>query len=149
MGTYVPYDATKEQSLNNFYLSFPYSAEGQGLVRVASAVFWDITFREVYRGMCRSEQEFQQCCSEYSNKHLNQTPGQFFAELDSTVIEVGHNLGCIAEKIRAYGEVSEHCLESDETLTMARKLSKELEDYLTPVYVALRLKGYNRKELYR
>jgi uncharacterized protein (UPF0297 family) len=42
----------------------------------------------------------------------------------------------------------EHLFESEEKRTEAHRVSQELNDCLTPVYVALRAKGYNRKELW-
>lgn len=147
MGTHVPYDASTEQFLNNFYTRFPLSVENQGLARMVAVNHWNQVHREVYRGYCRDGQDFQDFCAKYSDRFLDETPAQFFAELDRTVAEVGLSLEEVSKKIRALEAVFELLFESEEKRAEAERVSQELIDYLTPVYIALRAKGYNSKEL--
>jgi uncharacterized protein YeaO (DUF488 family) len=148
MGTHVPYDASTEQFLNNFYTRFPLSVENQGLARMVAVNHWNQVHREVYRRYCDDEQDFQDFCAKYSDRFLDETPSQFFAELDRTVVETGLSLEAVTEKVNAFQVAFKHLFESEEKRAEAHRVSKELNDYLTPVYIALRAKGYNRKELW-
>lgn len=150
MGAHVPYDPSKEQFLNNFYTRFP-SGVGvypEGLARSISSEYWNTLYIQIFLGFSMSEEDLQDLCSKYSDKYLSMTPKQFFEELDTTVTEVGLTLDDIKQKIKVFKMAIEHLFESDKTRVIAEQASKELNDYLTPVYVALRAKGYNRKELW-
>ena len=131
MGKYVPYELTKENFLNNFHTRFPserLQAHPEGLSRSVAKAYWNETYRNVLRDML-GQVDFTKYCTRRSDLYLDQTPGQFFEEVDRTVFEVGLSLGNIAKKIN-------------------NGVDEELHDYIRPVYVALREKGYNQAELW-
>ena len=150
MGVYVPFDAEKVTFLNNLYTRFPtgIGRYPQGLVRSISASFWSESHASHLRRILDDEVDFQDYSSKHSDRYLSETPEAFFSELDTTVVEVGLSLESIVEKIRIFSMAMEHIFESDQAKAVGEQASKEINDCLTPVYVALRLKGYNRKELW-
>lgn len=150
MGAYVPYDPTKEQFLNNFYTRFPSGIGNyqQGLAWSVFASSWNEPHTSHLRKMFDSEEDFQDYSSKYSDRYLSETPEAFFRELDATVTEVGLSLEILAEKIKTFSLAMVDIFESDEARAVGEQASKEMNDCLTPVYVALRVKGYNRKELW-
>jgi hypothetical protein len=142
MGAHVPYDPDTEMFLNNFYTRFP-SGIGtypQGLDRATWESDWHKTHREVFRSWdtFTSVEDFDDFCSRLSDRYLDETPEQFFAELDRTVIEVGLSPDIIMEKIQA--SKNDHLSSREESL--------DRDEYLKPVYIAMRNKGYNKKELF-
>lgn len=153
MGAYVPYDPETEVFLNNFFTRFPLndgSDFSNGIYRTCLADCWDVPIRTKLRSVyleVKFSGSLEDYCAKHSDKYLAQTPREFFAELDSTVVEVGLSLEAIAAKIHSYQAASKHLFESPEARRLVEQASEELNSYLTPVYVALREKGYNRKEL--
>lgn len=150
MGAYVPYDSESEAFLNNFYTRFPSGIGNypQGLERSVYASSWNEPHSSYLRRMFDSEEEFDDYSSKHSDRYLAETPEVFFRELDATVSEVGLSLEILAEKIRIFSMAMEHISESVEARAVSDQASKEMNDCLTPVYIALRAKGYNRKELW-
>ena len=131
MGQHVPYDPAKETFLNNFHVRFPSDrlpAHLEGLSRGTARNYWNETYRSVLQIMLEKV-DFAKYCAVRSDLYLDQTPEQFFEVVDRTVLEVGLSLESIAEKINI-------------------GVDKELHDYLRPIYVALRQKGYNQAELW-
>jgi hypothetical protein len=150
MGAYVPYNPEVEKFLNNFYTRFP-SGTGPfpyGLARFVLNDCWNKTnqerLREIYS---HSEEEFQDHCSRVSDRYLAETPEQFFAELDKTVLEVGLSFDQIKERIKTYSAAGDS-IGGDDRTNIRQHHMNILNDYLIPVYKALRLKGYNIKELW-
>jgi len=122
--------------LNNFFMRFPvgndpHNTDGdEGLHRRNSKPDWNVPSIVTYPDQG------------YSEKKGSQTPAEFFAEVDRTVAELGIEIAEISRRINRWiyeGKKSDEARE---------RLSKEMWDILIPVYIALRKKGYSRKDLW-
>ena len=144
MGQYIPFDQSELSLLNNFFCHFPIGNDPyknprpQGMYRTASAKNWNRTTREFL-----AEQPAEEVQRDYfgkSDKYLDQSVAEFYAEVDRTVEELGISMFVISKKINKYlytqrGEEGE-------------ERGKRVDELLGPIYAALRNKGYNRPELY-
>jgi hypothetical protein len=137
MAEHVPFDEEELLFLNNCWCHFILGEKAtipQGPYRTHHEDDWDIP-------MCTSIRCFEQDIIDYyhqecSDKKLGQTPAEFYAELDKTIVEVGLSVDLVAETISAY--------------LVERKTnhSAKIEPFLAPIYKAFRLKGYNRLDLW-
>jgi len=151
MGQYIPFDSAELPFLNNFFAHFPVgndpypAAIPEGLYRMTGhlASFWGKTYKESMIESGLSESELQDYYSDRSDKRLNQTPEQFYAEVDRTVQELGMDMTLIQKTINIF--LHDSRVESCEN---SLELSKILDEFLAPVYVALRNRGYNKADLW-
>ncbi len=143
MGAYVPYDESQEGFLNNFHERFPLGESlmpKEGLARfvIHRENSWDIINRTRFGNIFKKNKslgDVHEFCFRFSDKFLDQTPREFFTEVDKTALECRLSVESITERIvLARG--------TDLQTYLAR------DDYLRPVYIALRMKGYNKKELW-
>ncbi len=162
MGKYVPYEETEVLSghgvpdLNNFLSHFRFLEKPKetsvcdeyfpdGMYRVFAKDEWDVTYRaqinEILRGA--STESFDEYCAGRSDKCLNQTPRQFYAEFDGVVERLGISPDVIAKKINAY-LMQRRSIPREESL----RLNAKLNIFLLPIYIALREVGYNKKDLW-
>jgi len=126
--------------LNNFHMHFPagnsphnYEDEpifSEGYYRfMANEAGWDSTFRELgYNPRFQSE------------KRLNQTPKQFYEEVDRTVEELGMSMTSVSEAVNLM--LSRRHLGIE-----AGSIADIVWPALYPIYVALRKKGYSKEDL--
>jgi hypothetical protein len=154
MGQHVPYNPEDEAFINNFFCRFPYgegSAYPEGTTRFSYAKHWDDVIRQSIRNSLErisSKVDFIDYCATRSDLYLDQTPRQFFAELDRTVVELGLSVEAITAKIRTFHSASKSLFNSDDSRRVANNASREMNEYLKPVYIALRRKGYNKADLW-
>jgi len=147
----IPFDPAKEtpdaslsyrqkiSALNNFYCHFPIAtttAKGQpflGLYRqlIEESNRWDITYRAAYAAPSTSK----------SNKRLNQTPRQFYDEIDAVVLMLGISMKDLSETI--YNAVLVKPRPSDPN----DPKWKRMWELLFPIYVELRKRGYSPLDL--
>lgn len=161
MGAHVPYDSKEEVYLNNFFTRFPFG-EGEvypeGTYRTQGRIHRGETYREFLRKergeMNQTADQLEGYYSLRSNKYLDQTPEQFITELDSTVAEVGLSLKSIEAKIQAYFRANmdlfmanKDLWKNQESRMLSQKAILDLNEYLMPVYISLRKKGYNYTDL--
>lgn len=145
MGQYVPYDPLElhygyNGFLNNFFLRFfigdvPYSRDPEiieGNFRRAARWLGDRTFGA---GQERNE--------ERSDKLYDQTGLQLIEEIDQTIRELGYTVEMVGMVINTYLHVREHA--SNEAYW---KMTKIIDTFLLPIYIALRNKGYNKQDLW-
>lgn len=144
MGQYVPFDQSELSLLNNFFCHFPVGNEPyknprpQGMYRTAHAKNWNKMTRELL-----AEQPIEDVQRDYlqkSDKFLDQSAAEFYAEIDRTVMELGVSMDVISKAINIYhhnqcGEIGEES-------------GRHMDDLLRPIYRALRQKGYNKPELW-
>jgi hypothetical protein len=152
MGQYVPYDESESKFLNNFFCHFcigdePYKINlpAEGHYRGLLTDCWNRTQFEHCKesGIFNDDEDLQRYCENKSDKRLNQTPAEFYAEVDQTIIEVGMTIELVAQTINAYlherrGKIGD----------MACEIQNKLESFLLPIYIALRKKGYNKADLW-
>lgn len=113
--------------LNNFFFYFPGpNGYREGL---QSRGQWKTPFREFISPDLRSD------------KRLDQTPEQFYTEIDATVAEIGMELEDVSAFLcRFFAEGGTSNDEDDARF-------EELWKTLSPIYVALRKKGYTSQDV--
>lgn len=154
MGIYVPYNPKNEEFLNNFYTRFPVGegSSPEGLYRMLVARYLDQTNRIYFQSQIKTsfkdQKDMDDYCSKYSDLYLDQTPKQFIATLDETVVELGLSIEQIIQNNQRSNEASKDLFVNDEFRAICILASTNRDNYLRPVYAALRGKGYNKKELW-
>lgn len=153
MGQYIPFSPSELQpiNLNNFFAHFtvgidPYPSsmpEGFSRTNFRNLECWDKSYKDalVFLGLSESATVLSEH-SDRSDKRLNQTQEQFYAEIDMTMGKLGMEMTIVQKRINAYVHDT-RC----EDCKNPRELSRNLDSFLSPVYVALRKKGYNPSDL--
>lgn len=160
MGLHIPYDQDTESFLNNFYTCFPFGSGAifpNGLRRpriLNNGKEEERNHREIYKDVFllqkRSRDEnYEEHLEDYSDLFLNQTPRAFFGKIDETVIEVGLTLPEITSEIQILLATYDRLFDNKETEADGVNALNRINDFLTPLYIALRNKGYNAAELAR
>lgn len=149
MGQHVPFDSKELHSLNSFLHQFirgsvPYdTVQPGGLYRDALHPWWGTKEIAFLKEAARfSGAQLRMYCERKSERRLQQTHAEFFAEIDRTIIEVGLTVEEVAEKINIY-----LYFQYQVNRATAHVLNEKLDEFLAPVYIALRNKGYNRADL--
>jgi hypothetical protein len=158
MGKYVPYEASelpliqKVQFLNCFFRHFrfmerpkgtPASIFLDGWSRMQHQDQWSVSRRTGISNYPFSYPSLAECCADRSDKRLDQTPRQFYAEVDGVVESLGISAEEIAKRINAV-LMQRH----DVSIEELRRLTAELDTFLLPIYIALREAGYNKADLW-
>jgi len=149
MGEYIPVDLEKPEPLGCFYRNLVYgnipykNSTPEGLYRNVLRPWWHMTQYEFLKGpaflLCN---KLKADCASRSEKRLAQTHEEFFAEIDRTIVELGLTVEEVARVVNVY--LSErHCGFFDERESRERVF----DEYLSPIFVALRLRGYNAVDL--
>lgn len=111
--------------LNNFFFYF---LEGGYRSRLKESGKWKCSFREFTSPNLRSD------------KKLDQTPEQFYTEIDTTVVEIGMKLDDVSFFLYRFFEDGGTSLTDDVHF-------EELWKVLSPIYIALRKKGYTSQDI--
>jgi hypothetical protein len=82
-------------------------------------------------------------CSAHSDKYLDQTPAQFYAEIETVMVD----LGISVDEITTYLNVKVHD-EKTRDFGGTGMIEDTLNLPLRPIYQALRERGYNKKDLW-
>ncbi|MDO8593723.1 MAG: hypothetical protein Q7R59_02415 [bacterium] len=104
-------------------------------------MFRNRTYRDSSGESGLSERELKDYFADRSEKRLDQTQEQFYAEVDKVVQELEMDMVLIQKTINVYIHDREY---EDKN---PRELIKVLDKFLAPIYVALRKKGYNSQDL--
>lgn len=145
MGQYTPLNDEDGGMLNNFFCHFCFDKKHlmpDGFYRTISAKHWNTTFRDYMKGQIdHFVDKLEGYFSSRSDKILDQTPAEFYAEVDRATIEVGCDATVIAEMI---------CDFKDKSNTREQAIDKYtlLDSYIRPIYMALRKEGYNKVDLW-
>ncbi len=145
MGQHIPLNDEDLGFLNNFFCHFRFG-ESQvmpdGLYRTVRASYWHIVQREYMKSEAKMYGgNLAEYFSSRSDKALDQTPAEFYNEVDRTTIEVGCNVEVIMEMILDFQK-------PNNTREQTFEKFDALEKYIRPIYTALRQKGYNRSDLW-
>ncbi len=154
MGAHVPFNSEELNFLNNFYTRFQLGTEPypqrypEGLHRFTMrGCGWDKTtlasLRESLGDGFRDEADLLDYCQAHSDKYLNQTPAEFYAEIDAVMGELGISTEVIARHLNV--KVHE---QQTRSLDGSGPFVDDLNLPLRPIYQALRERGYNKKELW-
>ncbi len=151
VGQYVPFDESELQFLNNFLGHFAigndphpsHSPDGFSRTNFHSLGLWNESYRDSLVNLGLSESQIRDGYSDRSDKRLNQTHEQFYAEIDRTTQELGMDLALVQRTINIYLYESRR-----KDCVVPRELSRSLDQFLAPIYKALRLKGYNKSDLW-
>lgn len=136
MAKYVPYENEERPSLNNFFLHFPrYSPGSRQIVPNSYRDLAKIRWRTSYHDFLeREDPELLQELN-WSDLFFGQTGEEFYVSVDAVLAELGITHQAIADVIeRAESSPNKRDLEM-------------IDSFLRPVYIALRLRGYNSGEL--
>ncbi|MDO8593806.1 MAG: hypothetical protein Q7R59_02835 [bacterium] len=87
----------------------------------------------------QSEDTRRRYCESKSDKYLGQTPAEFYAEVDRTVGELQMSMSVVSRTINAYFHNQREA---------GHEGSKRIDIFLSPLYAALRNKGYNKSDLW-
>lgn len=158
MGQHVPFNDEELAFLNNFFCHFrwgdtPYEmAFPEGLYRANLHDVWDKTFLENATEFFTKhsppdflDKSLERLITERSDLILSQTPQQFFAVVEETIREVGLTAEEVARTINTYLHEREKIPIPD--FEQSFVFHHRLDDFLAPIYLALRKKGYNRVDL--
>jgi hypothetical protein len=163
VGKHVPYKASELSLnqgvlfLNNFFCHFSLLNSPEetlvceefypdGLYRMLQKDRWDVLSRISIKNFLLkhlSHVALDECCADRSDKRLDQTPRQFYAEVDGVVESLGISAEEIAKRINAV-LMQRH----DVSIEELRRLTAELDTFLLPIYIALREAGYNKADLW-
>lgn len=125
--------------LNNFFCHFPVSCErgisgklvvtddGHYRNQITELDEWDV--REIYFSQADTEKI-------HSQRFLEQTPRQFYAELDLVIATLGIDIEKLCQTVAQY---------SYEKKT--EQSSEEIWTLLLPIFIAMRKLGYSKAEL--
>lgn len=145
MGQYVPFDSAELSLLNNFFCHFPIgndpypNRKPNGFYRTAHGEHWNTKILELVRGFpFQSKDSLHRYCEGKSDKYLAGTFAEFYAEVDRTVEELGMFMVVVSRTINVY----EH-----NQREAGPEGARHLDEFLAPIYVALRNKGYNKADL--
>ena len=154
MGAHVPFNQEELVFLNNFYTRFQLGTEPhpqkypEGLHRFTmKACGWEKTKRASLKESVGSgfhdEVDLLDYYQAHSDKYLDQTPAEFYVEVDTVMTE----LGISAEEIARYLNIKVH---EQQTRPPGRSgpFVDDLNLPLRPIYQALRERGYNKKDLW-
>jgi hypothetical protein len=142
MSQYIPVSEKDTCTfLNNFFCHFNcpgHELFPEGLYRTTSKNFWNTTFNN-YAGRLGQDESYDELGSE---KKINQTPSQFYSEID----EVTNLLQVDTKK------VTHLILEMQQFQNIgnnidAEKVYEGLDKHLRPIYLELRNRGYNPEDL--
>lgn len=146
MGQHVPFDPKAEAFNNNFFQHFPIGNDPhpsrlpEGMYRMAAKGHWEVCNRVYIKE--EWPQYYEADCQEYSELYLEQTPAVFYVVIDQIVRELGLSMDEVSRTINRLRHIQEG-RGPDATKSMF-----DLSDYLQPIYIALRNKGYNKPELW-
>lgn len=150
MGNHVAYNPNTPEPLNSFFLNLvcgnsPYeNSTPEGLYRNILSPWWHMTQYEFLKGPSfLSGNILKVKCASASERRLMQTHEEFFGEIDRTIIEVGLTVEEVARVVNVYLR-ERYRGTFDERESRARVL----DEYLFPIFVALRRKGYNAADLH-
>ena len=146
MGQYVPFTQNELLFLNNFFCHFPIGNDPypnrypNGMYRTAHEGDWNMKMLEIVQKFpFQSEDTRCRYCESKSDKYLGQTPAEFYTEVDRTVEELGMSVSVVSRTINAY-----HHNQRD----VGKEGAKHLDEFLAPIYAALRNNGYNKADLW-
>ncbi len=109
---------------------------------------WNTTHRSIYRGREHLlGYNFEIVLKKLSDKYLDQTPAEFYREVDSTVTELGLDSSLIATKIKNYLAIPSKLKPRNADELSTHKEARALTDYIVIIYIVLRKKGYNSFDL--
>lgn len=153
MGQHIPFNPSELQplDLNNFHAHFAlgddpfptHMPDGFYRNNFHHLECWDKSYRDalIFLGLSEPADVLGNY-AEKSDKRLFQTQVEFYAEIDETVRELEMDLALVQKKINVYFHDS-RCKDCEDP----RELSINLDAFLSPIYVALRKKGYNPSDL--
>lgn len=146
MGKYVPLEAEELRFLNNFFCHFPIgndpypNCKPKGFYRTAHEGHWNTKILELVREFpFQSKDSLHRYCEGKSDKYLDGTFAEFYAEVDRTVEELGMPMAIVSRTVNAY----EHNQREG-----SPEGTRRLDEFLAPIYAALRIKGYNKDDLW-
>lgn len=154
MGAHVPFDPQELRFLNNFYTRFPYGTAPHpnmypnGLHRFTSErIPLSMTKRqdlEEIRSTFPTEVAFQDFCSKYSDRYLDQTATEFYTEIDDVMDELGISMSTVTYHLNVELYKWHNQSQSEKNVDTA---ADSINSPLRPIYQALRERGYNWKDL--
>jgi hypothetical protein len=145
--------------LNNFHMYLPSADHADQGGRTAGillsrAGIMDKKHSDMVKGVTGETQP-----TKYSQLFLKQTPREFFAEIDQSIvscadvsldeiINLQHQLHQLNKKIRLFqGMPAEEEKQVYETIEQSMQVVRTLYEYALPIYVELRVKGYKHFDL--
>lgn len=151
MSMYIPFRKEEVAFLGNFFYHFRFGDESgcpEGIWRTCVTDVWNTTHREIYEGRaCLFKDHFSEVFGKLSDKYLNQTPSDFYGEVDSTIIELGLDSSVISKKIKNFVAIPSKLKPKNALELSTHTEARALTDYLVIIYIALRKKGYNPFDL--